>query len=122
MSTPANIDFCAPFRGIAGHDRRRGIPWPHPAGYTRSELRRYASLDAASTGARESTRVFLKGLADPVAAEAADTVVLVVRELVTNALRHGGGTGGFGWPFPRSPGPQRKPPRRSCHVPERPAP
>ncbi|MFE3253547.1 ATP-binding protein [Streptomyces sp. NPDC059209] len=43
-------------------------------------------------GARESTRAFLEGLADPVAAEAADTVVLVVSELVTNALRHGGGT------------------------------
>ncbi|MEU9191503.1 ATP-binding protein, partial [Streptomyces sp. NPDC048484] len=28
----------------------------------------------------------------PIAAEAADTVVLVVSELVTNALRHGGGT------------------------------
>ncbi|WP_159392363.1 hypothetical protein [Streptomyces niveus] len=26
-------------------------------------------------GARESTRVFLEGLADPVAAEAADTVI-----------------------------------------------
>ncbi|MEU3961154.1 ATP-binding protein [Streptomyces buecherae] len=43
-------------------------------------------------GARESARAFLEGLAIPVEAEAADTVVLVVSELVTNALRHGGGT------------------------------
>ncbi|MET7665235.1 ATP-binding protein [Streptomyces sp. NPDC005463] len=43
-------------------------------------------------GARESARDFLEGLDHPIAAEAADTVVLVVSELVTNALRHGGGT------------------------------
>ncbi|MEV6733745.1 MULTISPECIES: ATP-binding protein [unclassified Streptomyces] len=44
-------------------------------------------------GARESARAFLDGLVHPaIAAEAADTVVLVVSELVTNALRHGGGT------------------------------
>ncbi|MGW4233594.1 ATP-binding protein [Streptomyces sp. NPDC004980] len=44
-------------------------------------------------GVRESARGFLEGLAQPaIAAEAADTVVLVVSELVTNALRHGGGT------------------------------
>ena len=43
-------------------------------------------------GARDSARDFLAGLDDPVAAEAADTVALVVSELVTNALRHGGGT------------------------------
>ncbi|MGW6945065.1 ATP-binding protein [Streptomyces xanthophaeus] len=42
--------------------------------------------------ARESTRDFLDLLVHPIAAEAADTVVLVVSELVTNALRHGGGT------------------------------
>ncbi|MEV8545076.1 ATP-binding protein [Streptomyces sp. NPDC051572] len=41
--------------------------------------------------ARESTRDFLGGLHRPIAAEEADTVVLVVSELVTNALRHGGG-------------------------------
>ncbi|WP_406112026.1 ATP-binding protein [Kitasatospora purpeofusca] len=41
--------------------------------------------------ARESTRAFLDGLVHPIAAEDADTVVLVVSELVTNALRHGGG-------------------------------
>ncbi len=42
--------------------------------------------------ARERARDFLEGLAQPtVAAEDADTVVLVVSELVTNALRHGGG-------------------------------
>ncbi len=43
-------------------------------------------------GARESARNFLDGLVPAMAAEAADTVVLVVSELVTNALRHGGGT------------------------------
>ncbi|MFE5025300.1 ATP-binding protein [Streptomyces sp. NPDC056656] len=43
--------------------------------------------------ARQSAREFLEGLALPAsAAETADTVVLVVSELVTNALRHGGGT------------------------------
>lgn len=39
---------------------------------------------------RGSARAFLEGLVIPTAAEAADTVVLVVSELVTNALRHGG--------------------------------
>ncbi|MEU9107200.1 ATP-binding protein [Streptomyces xanthophaeus] len=43
-------------------------------------------------GARESARRFLADLLPAIAAEAADTVVLVVSELVTNALRHGGGT------------------------------
>ncbi|MFD3486140.1 ATP-binding protein [Streptomyces sp. NPDC058665] len=43
--------------------------------------------------ARDATRAFLKALRQPeIATEAADTVVLVVSELVTNALRHGGGT------------------------------
>ena len=42
--------------------------------------------------ARETTRAFLEALDQPaVDPEAADTVVLVVSELVTNALRHGGG-------------------------------
>ncbi|MBT2541482.1 ATP-binding protein [Streptomyces sp. ISL-44] len=36
--------------------------------------------------------LFPPRLVRPVAAQAADTVVLVVSELVTNALRHGGGT------------------------------
>lgn len=48
-------------------------------------------------GARDRTRDFLKGLGrdrgrPAIAAEAAEAVVLVVSELVTNALRHGGGT------------------------------
>ncbi|WUH92804.1 ATP-binding protein [Streptomyces sp. NBC_00433] len=54
-----------------------------------------ASVRSATSvaGARESVRDFLDGLGQPaMAAEAADTVVLVVSELVTNALRHGGGT------------------------------
>ncbi|MFF9852973.1 ATP-binding protein [Streptomyces litmocidini] len=42
--------------------------------------------------ARDSARTFLEGLVPALAPEAADTVVLVVSELVTNALRHGGGT------------------------------
>ncbi|GGO59271.1 ATP-binding protein [Streptomyces lasiicapitis] len=41
--------------------------------------------------ARDSARDFLAGLVNPIPAEAADTVALVVSELVTNALRHGGG-------------------------------
>ncbi|MFE9868726.1 ATP-binding protein [Streptomyces sp. NPDC005506] len=43
-------------------------------------------------GARDRARVFLDSLTRPLAREAAETVVLVVSELVTNALRHGGGT------------------------------
>ncbi|MFJ5827913.1 ATP-binding protein [Streptomyces sp. NPDC093089] len=42
--------------------------------------------------ARDSARRFLEGLVPALASEAAGTVVLVVSELVTNALRHGGGT------------------------------
>ena len=41
---------------------------------------------------RDSTRGFLQSLVPAITAEDADTVVLVVSELVTNALRHGGGT------------------------------
>ncbi|MFJ9379955.1 ATP-binding protein [Streptomyces sp. NPDC101455] len=57
------------------------------------------SLDVAparsatsAAGARHSARDFLEGLARPFATEGADTVTLVVSELVTNALRHGGGS------------------------------
>ncbi|MFJ4771257.1 ATP-binding protein [Streptomyces uncialis] len=46
----------------------------------------------AVADARESTRTFLEGLVRPIKDAAADTVVLVVSELVTNALRHSGGT------------------------------
>ncbi|WP_411103917.1 ATP-binding protein [Streptomyces sp. cmx-4-9] len=46
----------------------------------------------SATGARAATRAFLEALGhSSIAAEAADTVVLVVSELATNALRHGGG-------------------------------
>ncbi|MEU9032599.1 ATP-binding protein [Streptomyces sp. NPDC048383] len=42
--------------------------------------------------ARQAARTFLDALGEPtVGREQADTVVLVVSELVTNALRHGGG-------------------------------
>ncbi|AEN10030.1 MULTISPECIES: ATP-binding protein [unclassified Streptomyces] len=53
-----------------------------------------ALVDSAAAVAetRDATRAFLASLEQPaVAREAADTVVLVVSELVTNALRHGGG-------------------------------
>lgn len=50
-------------------------------------LRRATSLAAPRARARD----FLGGLRPAIAAEAAETVVLVVSELVTNALRHGGG-------------------------------
>ncbi|MGW7439412.1 ATP-binding protein [Streptomyces sp. NPDC054849] len=43
-------------------------------------------------GARESARNFLDSLVRPVGTAVAETVFLVVSELVTNALRHGGGT------------------------------
>lgn len=42
-------------------------------------------------GARESARDFLGGLLRLIAAEGVGAVVLVVSELVTNALRHGSG-------------------------------
>ncbi|MEU8794088.1 ATP-binding protein [Streptomyces sp. NPDC048643] len=45
---------------------------------------------ACIADARESVRSFIEGLG-PISDDAADTVVLVVSELVTNALRHGGG-------------------------------
>ncbi|MFJ8162471.1 ATP-binding protein [Streptomyces sp. NPDC096136] len=51
-----------------------------------------ASSTPAIAGAREEARSFLKALAPPLGAEAVNTVVLVVSELVTNALRHVGGT------------------------------
>ncbi|MEU9801439.1 ATP-binding protein [Streptomyces sp. NPDC051000] len=51
-----------------------------------------ARSTSAVAEAREVTRTFLEALWPAVDADAADTVVLVVSELVTNALRHGGGT------------------------------
>jgi anti-sigma regulatory factor (Ser/Thr protein kinase) len=47
----------------------------------------------AAADARQTTRAFLEALRQPaIGSEAAYTAVLVVSELVTNALRHGGGT------------------------------
>ncbi|CAM5505720.1 MULTISPECIES: ATP-binding protein [Streptomyces] len=46
----------------------------------------------SAADARERARAFLDGLLPPVTSEAAGTVLLVVSELVTNALRHAGGT------------------------------
>lgn len=47
---------------------------------------------ASSGDARDHARVFLESLNRRLPREAAESVVLVVSELVTNALRHGGGT------------------------------
>ncbi|MFD9357541.1 ATP-binding protein [Streptomyces sp. NPDC060031] len=50
------------------------------------------SLSAVAE-ARQAARTFLEGLGQSaIAPEHADAVILVVSELVTNALRHGGGT------------------------------
>lgn len=46
---------------------------------------------ASPADARHRARLFLDSLARPLTPEAAESVVLVVSELVTNALRHGGG-------------------------------
>ncbi len=46
----------------------------------------------AAAAARELTRKFLAGLRPPVDAGAADAVVLVVCELVTNSVRHAAGS------------------------------
>ncbi|MEI7030557.1 ATP-binding protein [Streptomyces pratensis] len=51
-----------------------------------------APATATAAGARGSALAFLEELEPAVAGEAADAVVLVVSELTTNALRHGGGT------------------------------
>ncbi|MFD9470456.1 ATP-binding protein [Streptomyces goshikiensis] len=49
------------------------------------------SLSAVAQ-ARQAARAFLEALGQPaISPDKADTVVLVVSELVTNALRHGGG-------------------------------
>ncbi|WP_371776723.1 ATP-binding protein [Streptomyces sp. NBC_01438] len=42
--------------------------------------------------ARDATRTFARGLDPALEAEAAETLILVVSELATNALRHGGGS------------------------------
>ncbi|WP_405680933.1 ATP-binding protein [Streptomyces sp. NBC_00868] len=48
---------------------------------------------AAVADARDAARTFLDRLRRPaMATETADTVILVVSELATNAVRHGGGT------------------------------
>ncbi|MEU2794284.1 ATP-binding protein [Streptomyces sp. NPDC007100] len=57
------------------------------------------SIDAAparsgnsAADARRDARAFLDGLLPPATSEASGAVLLVVSELVTNALRHAGGT------------------------------
>ncbi|MFJ7272698.1 ATP-binding protein [Streptomyces sp. NPDC099050] len=49
------------------------------------------ALPAAIAGARDVARAFLDSLQLAVGPDTADSVVLVVSELVTNALRHAGG-------------------------------
>ncbi len=51
-----------------------------------------ARSGGSAADARRDARAFLDGLLPPVTSEAAGTVLLVVSELVTNALRHAGGT------------------------------
>jgi hypothetical protein len=51
-----------------------------------------AHSTAPIADSRDRTRAFLDGLVRPIGEEAVDTVVLVVSELVTNALRHACGT------------------------------
>ncbi|KOU60279.1 ATP-binding protein [Streptomyces sp. WM4235] len=58
---------------------------------TSTECAALVSLSAVAE-ARRAARAFLGSLDPSVDAEHADSVVLVVSELVTNALRHGGGT------------------------------
>ncbi|MFD9374096.1 ATP-binding protein [Streptomyces sp. NPDC059999] len=58
---------------------------------TSTECATLVSLSAVAE-ARQAARAFLNALGPSMDAERADTVVLVVSELVTNALRHGGGT------------------------------
>ncbi|UUU39218.1 ATP-binding protein [Streptomyces sp. NBC_00162] len=56
-----------------------------------AECTALASLSAVGE-ARQAARTFLETLGQPaIEPEHADTVILVVSELVTNALRHGGG-------------------------------
>jgi signal transduction histidine kinase len=62
----------------------------------------------AIADARDTAQAFLEGLQQPaVAPDAADTVVLVVSEFVTNALRHGGAAAH--WDRLRTPTPSRSP-------------
>ncbi|MFG2754078.1 ATP-binding protein [Streptomyces xanthophaeus] len=54
---------------------------------------RTAFRSLTSVGARQAARAFLEALGQPaMEQEHADTLILVVSELVTNAVRHGGGT------------------------------
>jgi anti-sigma regulatory factor (Ser/Thr protein kinase) len=110
MSTPADIDFrvfggevieLCRVKGSRGGARRAGrqgpgLDEPETRGYLMDTMCVDSTTIRSATAvadARETTRAFLEALWQPaVGSEAADTVVLVVSELVTNALRHGGGT------------------------------
>lgn len=71
----------------------------------------------AVADARGTTRAFLEALRQPaVASETADTAVLVVSELVTNALRHGGGTYTLRLAATRSAAWHQNPSRARCGV------
>ncbi|MEU9255427.1 ATP-binding protein [Streptomyces sp. NPDC048270] len=59
---------------------------------TTMSAERTALRSQSAAEARQAARAFLEALGQPaIGREQADTVVLVVSELVTNALRHGGG-------------------------------
>lgn len=57
---------------------------------------------SAAADARGTTRTFVGNLEPSVTPEAADAAVLVVSELVTNALRHGGGRARWTSPHTRT--------------------
>ncbi|MGW5399621.1 ATP-binding protein [Streptomyces sp. NPDC003952] len=118
MSTPARTDFRSLDGEIIDHGQRWS-PLMERNSHRRVDMRRPGQkCHATGTGdqrsgdvvdtmgvtvgpvcspgsvaaVRESSRRFLGELMPAVAGEAADAVVLVVSELVTNALRHGGST------------------------------
>lgn len=99
MSTPATIDFRVCDEEVIRLGRweasegRFGLSASATGTRTDAGRRRRPEEAAASPGdARASTRDFLDHLVQAVSAQAADDVVLVVSELATNALRHGGGS------------------------------
>lgn len=64
---------------------------PHVISDRRTGLAHRTVHPATAGEARDAARAFLSGLAPVPVPETTDNVVLVVSELVTNALRHAGG-------------------------------
>jgi anti-sigma regulatory factor (Ser/Thr protein kinase) len=110
MSTPAAIDLRVLIGEVIEPCRVKGVPDGaqradrHNQASTSSRENRVTLMDtmcvdasttrSATTVAdtRDTTRAFLGDLGQPaVDPEVVDTVLLVVSELVTNAVRHGGG-------------------------------